>query len=249
MGTFDAIYNNDTAMDLNSEYRIAFGKYPAEEAVKRLDEYVRSEYGNDEQDWTSYVISLGLFVHKYGIHHPAAIARSIKAIDNIGSLYGEEFSKRDYRKLWNIRERLLKPQSDPKRNSMPKCTIPPNLQIGDVISLAVNSTLQGREGKRYILLQKVGECLSWKSAFDPAVRNVAPVFMLFDFFEKNPPKLVDVNHVRCKGIFTGIGNQRDYIRRELSILGHLPVERQYSRTSHFLYVLSKEGSAICELFE
>lgn len=249
MGTLDSIYNNDTAMDLRSDYRVAFWKYSPDEAVSRLDAYVQQVYGDDERDWASYVISLAMFVHKYGISHPAAIERGIKAIDEIDSVYGDEFSRSDYKKLWNVKERLLKPQPAPKKIGKPNCSTPPVLQIGDVITLAVNSNIKGREGKRYILLQKVGDYLSWTSSFDPSVRSIAPVFMLFDYFEAQPPQLADLNHTGCKGVFTGIGNQRDYIRRELTVLGNLPVEQQYDRTAFLLYVLPKGDPFICQHFE
>lgn len=245
MGTWDSIYNNDTALDLQADYRVAFWKYPPEEAVSRLDAYVQQVYGEDKRDWASYIISLAMFVHKYGISHPVAIERGIKAIDEIDSVYGDDFSRSDYKKLWKVKERLLIPQPAAKKISKPNCSIPPDLQIGDVVSLAVNS----REGKKYILLQKVGDYLSWTSSFDPSVRNIAPVFMLFDYFEAQPPQLADLNHAGCKGVFTGIGNQRDYIKRELTVLGNLPVKRQYDRTAFFLYVIPTGDPFICQHFE
>lgn len=249
MGTWNSIYNNDTAMDLKEEYRVAFWKYPPEEAVSRLDEYVHQTYGDDEGDWASYVISLALFVHKYGIKLSSVIERGINAIDEIASIYGDEFCKSDYKKIWNVKERLLTPQPAPKKISIRRCPVQPSLQVGAVISLAVESTVKGKEGKRYILLQKVGDYLSWASAFDPSVRDIGPVFMLFDYFKAQPPQLADVRHVGCKGVFTGVGNHRDYIRRELTVLGTLPVEKQYNRSAFFLYVLTKGDSAICKLFE
>ena len=43
MGTWSAgITGNDTAQDLMKEYTVAFYKYPVDEALEKLDAYVRT---------------------------------------------------------------------------------------------------------------------------------------------------------------------------------------------------------------
>ena len=61
MGSWSAgVWGNDTAEDLKSEYQCAFYRYDPEEAVRRLDEYVRTSVG-DESDtiewckWCNYI--------------------------------------------------------------------------------------------------------------------------------------------------------------------------------------------------
>lgn len=58
MGTWSAsITGNDTAMDLRSEYTCAFYYYGTDEAVKKIDEYVRNNIcdESDPEEWCDYV--------------------------------------------------------------------------------------------------------------------------------------------------------------------------------------------------
>ena len=70
MGTWsESICGNDTAQDLRAEYTAAFWKYDVEEALARIDEYVRSEMfdESDEEEWCNYYYSLADFMWKKGI--------------------------------------------------------------------------------------------------------------------------------------------------------------------------------------
>ena len=81
MGTWNtSVTGNDTAKDLYIEYTAAFYKFDVEEALKRIDSYIRTEMfdESDEEEWCNYIYSLADFMWKKGI-----LADSVKkkAID------------------------------------------------------------------------------------------------------------------------------------------------------------------------
>ena len=70
MGSWSAgVWGNDTAEDLKFEYQCAFYRYDPEEAVRRLDEYVRTSVGDESDtiEWCNYIYSLADFMWKKGI--------------------------------------------------------------------------------------------------------------------------------------------------------------------------------------
>ena len=69
MGSWSAgVWGNDTAEDLKFEYQCAFYRYDPEEAVRRLDEYVRTSVGDESDtiEWCNYIYSLADFMWKKG---------------------------------------------------------------------------------------------------------------------------------------------------------------------------------------
>ncbi len=65
MGTWNvSITGNDTAQDLRIEYTVAFFKYGIEEALEKIDEYVRADGfdESDEEEWCNYYYSLADFM-------------------------------------------------------------------------------------------------------------------------------------------------------------------------------------------
>ena len=74
-----SIMGNDTAADLRYEYEAAFSHLSPEEAVERLDAYVRREL--DRDSWPEYVYSLALFLWRYGLLTENV---RIRALDLIG---------------------------------------------------------------------------------------------------------------------------------------------------------------------
>ena len=69
MGSWSAgVWGNDTAEDLKFEYQCAFYRYDPEEAVRRLDEYVRTSIGDESDtiEWCNYIYSLADFMWKKG---------------------------------------------------------------------------------------------------------------------------------------------------------------------------------------
>ena len=74
-----SITGNDTAADLRYEYEAAFSRLPPEEAVERLDAYVRRELDGDS--WPDYVFSLALFLWKHGLLTAGVRSRALALID------------------------------------------------------------------------------------------------------------------------------------------------------------------------
>ena len=85
MGSWSAgVWGNDTAEDLKFEYQCAFYRYDPEEAVRRLDEYVRTSVGDesDTAEWCNYIYSLADFMWKKGILTEAVKTAAVSMIDS-----------------------------------------------------------------------------------------------------------------------------------------------------------------------
>lgn len=85
MGSWSAgVWGNDTAEDLKSEYQCAFYRYDPEEAVRRLDEYVRTSVGDESDtiEWCNYIYSLADFMWKKGILTEAVETAAVSMIDS-----------------------------------------------------------------------------------------------------------------------------------------------------------------------
>ena len=85
MGSWSAgVWGNDTAEDLKFEYQCAFYRYDPEEAVRRLDEYVRTSVGDesDTAEWCNYIYSLADFMWKKGMLTEAVKTAAVSMIDS-----------------------------------------------------------------------------------------------------------------------------------------------------------------------
>lgn len=234
MGTWDSISNNDAALDLEKEYRVAFITYPAKEAVAVLDHYVLHGFGANHEDWLSYVVSLALFVHKYGITIPSVIERGINAVDEISMLYEKEFTNSERKKLGQLKSKLQAPLSSYRKirlniNSMPV------FDVGDVIALTVNFPLPVRTSSQYILLQKVGNLESWHSAIAPEVKDIWPIFILFDYCGERLPTMDDFHAAKSRQVFFSDGRMSVYRKRSAEIIGKAPVKRQLTRCNDYIF--------------
>ena len=99
MGSWSAgVWGNDTAEDLKFEYQCAFYRYDPEEAVRRLDEYVRTSIGDESDtiEWCNYIYSLADFLWKKGILTEAVktAAAGAKADPAENSQIGRAFYRR-----------------------------------------------------------------------------------------------------------------------------------------------------------
>ena len=83
MGTWSvSITGNDTAQDLKSEYQAAFFYNDVDTAVKKLDDYVRADFcETDQEEWCNYVYSLADFMWKHGILTEEVQSRALAMID------------------------------------------------------------------------------------------------------------------------------------------------------------------------
>ena len=213
MGTWSAgITGNDTAQDLQSEYSAAFYRYDVEEALKRIDRYVRTEMFNesDEAEWCNYIYSLADFMWKKGILTEEIRQNAIRMIDSGFGLdiWAEESKKAlaaRQKALAEFRKKLLSPQPTRKKitlNIHPKRIF----EDGDVIAVQLQTAgkpytcakdcpiseaeFHALDGK-YILMQLENCYASWTSAIVPEVKDYWAKFRLFDGIYDSIPEHID----------------------------------------------------------
>ena len=197
-----SVTGNDTAADLKDEYTCAFYRYPQEEALQKIEAYVRGMFDeSDLEEWCAYVYSLADFMWKKGILTDAVRARALQMIDSgFGlELWAESGEKvlRDRKKaLEKFRAQITAPMGAVKK-------IKPNVHTediftaGDLIAIKLmtagktygtkhaasdrrmtEEAFQSYDGK-YILLQKAWSHVSWHSALVPEIGDHWAVFRLF----------------------------------------------------------------------
>lgn len=239
MGTWNLIGGNDVARDLEKEYRVAFIQYPVEEAVAVLDDYVAHRFGASSEDWLTYAISLALFVHKYGITIPSVIERGFNAVDEISTLYEKELTNSERKKLGQLRAKLQTPPSIRKKIRL-NINAAPVFDVGDVLSLAVNF----QRKPQYILLQKVGDLESWHSAIASEVRDIWPIFTLFDFCRDCLPTMGDFRRARRKQTFFSDGKMSVYQKRGVEMIGKASVKKPLTQCGDYLFFSVNPEAAI-----
>ena len=193
MGTWSSsITGNDTAKDLNIEYSAAFYKYGVEEALAKIDNYVRTE-GFDESDpeeWCDYYYSLADFTRKKGILTDSVRDKVLEMIDSgFGlDLWAEAGQKiLDSRKnnLEKFKTKLLSPQP-PRKKIKPNVYTERIFEDGDIIALQLQTAGKPyTEGKKrpmsdeefhaldgkYVLMQLTCCKASWTSRIVPEVKD------------------------------------------------------------------------------
>lgn len=192
MGVWSAsIEGNDTAADLKTEYSILFGKYDVETAVRKLDEYVKANY--DEDEYKVYIYSVARYMWKYGILTEEMKTRALNLIENDDMHEYAEVSNALLRQrkkvLEGLRCMLSSPQPSKKKI---KLDINPNrfLEIGDIISLKL------LESGKYILIQKVYDSIGAGSSIEEDMKNIYPYFILLDYCSDREPSLKDAVNSR-----------------------------------------------------
>ena len=130
MGSWSAgVWGNDTAEDLKFEYQCAFYRYDPEEAVRRLDEYVRTSIGDESDtiEWCNYIYSLADFMWKKGILTEAVKTAAVSMIDSGFGLdewekSGKSALAKRRKALEELRTQLLSPlpERKPIRPKIPK---------------------------------------------------------------------------------------------------------------------------------
>ena len=214
MGTWStSITGNDLAQDLRSEYSAAFFRYDVEEAVRRIDEYVRGEICDESapEDWCDYVYSLADFMWKKGILTEEIRQRAISMIDSgFGlELWAEEGVKTlaaRQKKLAEFREKLLSPMP-PRKKIKPNVYTERIFEEGDVIAIQLQTAgkpytenrqkpmteeeFHALDGK-YVLMQLIRCRASWTSRIVPEVKDYWAHFRLFDGVYDEVPADIDV---------------------------------------------------------
>lgn len=214
MGTWSAnITGNDTAEDLRIEYSAAFYKFDVEEALARIDNYVRSKMfdESDEEEWCNYIYSLADFMWKKGILTDSVRNRAIEMIDSGFGLElwreaGQKTLNSRIKKLSEFKEKLLSPQP-PKKKIKPNVHTERIFEDGDIIAVQLQTKgkpyteqearpiseedFHALDGK-YVLMQLVECRADWISSIVPEVKDHWACFRLFDGIYDTVPNDVDI---------------------------------------------------------
>ncbi len=213
MGTWNtSITGNDTAKDLYIEYSAAFYQFDVEEALMRIDHYIRSEMFDEsnEGEWCNYVYSLADFMWKKGILTDSVRNRAIEMIDSgfglaLWAEAGQKTLDARKRKLEEFREKLLSPQ--PARKKIrPDVYTERIFEDGDIIAVQLQTAgkpyteqdshpfseaeFHNLDG-RYVLMQLVNCYASWSSSIVPEVKDYWACFRLFDGIYETVPDRID----------------------------------------------------------
>ena len=224
MGTWNvSITGNDTAQDLVIEYTAAFYKYDVEDALNRIDRYIREEIDeSDEEEWCNYMYSLADFMWKKGILTESVQHTVIEMIDSgFGLELWAEAGKKALgarkKKLDEFRTKILSPQPAPKK-------IKPNVHTerifedGDIIAVQLQTAnkpyteqkkrplseeeFRSLDGK-YVLMQLLNCSVQWSSSIVPEVKDYWANFRLFDGIYDEIPYRIEVSSLKDAMIHQG----------------------------------------------
>ena len=256
-----SITGNDTAQDLLSEYTAAFYKYEPEEAVQRIDNYVRSNMfdESDEGEWCDYYYSLADFMWKKGILTDEIKEKAIRMID---SGFGLELWAEAGEKTLTKRQRVLSEFKAKLTSSMPpKKKIKPNVHTerifenGDVLAIQLQTAgkpyakndekpmsddeFHAYDGK-YILMQLIDCYASWSSSIVPDVKDYWAYFRLFDGVYDTVPQKINFDELKPAKIhesgifsyFTCESNLFYFKRRKYQVIGNAPIKSAISEKSN-----------------
>lgn len=236
MGSWSAgVWGNDTAEDLKFEYQCAFYRYDPEEAVRRLDEYVRTSIGDESDtiEWCNYIYSLADFMWKKGILTEAVKTAAVSMIDSgFGLEAWEEGGKSVLAKrrkaLEKLRAQLLSPlpERKPIRPKIPKSE--ELFTDGDYIAVRLMtkdkpfSWIAGhysdmtdeefhRLDGKYIIMQKVCTGTKRLSELVPEFVERDALFRLFDDVYDTFPSGIDTASLRPAKMITS------YVSKDICI--------------------------------
>jgi GNAT superfamily N-acetyltransferase len=249
MGTWNAsITGNDTAKDLYIEYSAAFYKFDVEEALKRIDLYIRNEMfdESDEEEWCNYIYSLADFMWKKGILTDSIKDKAIEMIDSgfglaLWAEAGQKTLDSRKKKLAEFKEKLLSPQP-PKKKFKPNVHTERIFDDGDIVAVQLQTIgkpyteqksklisekdFHALDGK-YVLMQLVECYASWTSSIVPEVKDYWACFRLFDGIYDTIPNDVDLLSLkdalihqgqRISSIFTCESNMFYFKRRNYKVI-------------------------------
>lgn len=244
-----SISGNDTAMDLRQEYSAAFYKYPVDEALEKIDSYVRANIcdESDEEEFCNYFYSLAEFMWKKGILTDKVRDKAISMIDSgfgleIWADSGDKVLKARKKTLSEFREKLLSPL--PKKKAIkPNVNVERIFEDGDIIAVQLQTAgkkytqnwakpmsdeeFHSYDGK-YVLMQLVRCWSSWASVIVPEVKDWWAVFRLFDVIYDTVPDEADVSRLklaripegRFQPVFTCESKMYYFKRRNYKLLGN-----------------------------
>ena len=249
MGTWNtSVTGNDTAKDLYIEYTAAFYKFDVEEALKRIDSYIRTEMfdESDEEEWCNYIYSLADFMWKKGILTDLIRNKAIEMIDSgFGLELWQEAGQKTFdsrkKKLTEFKEKLLSPQP-PKKKIKPNVHTERIFDDGDIIAVQLQTSgkpyteqdskpiseedFHNFDGK-YVLMQLVNCYASCTSCIVPEVKDYWACFRLFDGIYDTVPNDVDLLSLKdalihqgqkISSIFTCESNMFYFKRRNYKVM-------------------------------
>ena len=206
-----SITGNDTAKDLYIEYVAAFYKYDVEEALKRIDDYVREDLfdESDAEEWCNYFYSLADFMWKKGILTDSIRDKAIAMIDSgfgleLWAEAGQKTLDSRKKKLEEFKTKILSPQP-PKKKIKPNVNTERIFDDGDIIAIQLQTIekpyteaeqrplseeeFHAFDGK-YVLMQLVDCDASWSSSIVPEIKDYWANFRLFDgIYDAIPDKI------------------------------------------------------------
>ncbi|MBQ2661226.1 MAG: GNAT family N-acetyltransferase [Clostridia bacterium] len=225
MGTWNTgITGNDTAKDLYTEYSVVFCKFDVEEALRRIDDYVRAEVcdESDEEEWCNYFYSLADFMWKKGILTDSVRDKAVEMIDGgfgleLWAEAGQKTLDSRKKKLAEFREKLISPQP-PKKKIKLNVYTERVFDDGDIIAVQLKTLgkpyteskqrpmseqeFHALDGK-YVLMQLVKCHASWSSRIVPEVKDYWAYFRLFDGIFDSIPENIDVSELKDAMIHQG----------------------------------------------
>ena len=225
MGTWNTSNTgNDTAKDLAIEYTVTFHQFDVEEALKRIDHYIRGELfdESDEEEWCNYIYSLADFMWKKGILTDSVRDQAVAMIDHdfglgVWAAAGQKTLDSRKKQLAAFKKKLLSPQP-PKQKIKLRMHTERIFQDGDLIAVELQT-----EGKPYteqdsrpiserefhaldgkfVLMQLVNCYPSWTSRIVPEVKDYWACFRLFDGIYDTIPETVQPQSLKDAKIHQG----------------------------------------------
>ena len=283
MGTWStSITGNDTAQDLKMEYTCAFFYYKdVDEAVRRIEEYA-ALLGIDESDaeeYCNYVYSLADFMWRKGILTDDIRDRAIRMIDEgfgleIWEEEGTKLLKKRKDVLDKFRRQLISPMGARKK-IRPNVYMHKIFEDGDLVAIKLITSgktysqkamrikeisqeqFAGYDGK-YILVQKVGTRVSWKSSIVPEVCDCWAIFKLFNGVYENIPYNIEIKDLNVAE-FNDFGTKKPYFccesnmyyfkKRNYEIIGNYSFhENDFNANTSEHDVLSKTKSVFFSVY-
>lgn len=243
-----SVTGNDTAKDLYIEYSAAFYKYGVEEALEKIDRYVRTEMcdESDEEEWCNYFYSLADFMWKKGNLTDSVKLKAIQMIDSgfgleIWAEEGQKVLESRKKKLDEFRKKLLSPQP-PKKKIKPNVHTERIFENGDIVAVQLQTEgkpyiehdekpisedeFRAVDGK-YVLMQLIDCYASWSSKIVPEVKDYWACFRLFDGIFETIPENIDFSELkeaeihqsyRISSLFTCESNMFYFKRRNYKII-------------------------------
>lgn len=249
-----SITGNDTAQDLRAEYACAFYYYnDVAEAVQKIEEYAAYQGidESDEAEYCDYLYSLADFMWKKGILTEDIRDRTIHKIDTgFGMKIWEESGQKVLceRKavLEKFRKQLISPMGARKKIRL---NVHTNeiFEEGDLIAIKLmtegksyskdaartrdltSEQFVALDGK-YVLIQKIGTRVSWRSHIVPEICNCWAVFKLFDGIYDEVPEDLDFNQLTdalfrysFTPYFSCESSMFYFRKRKYKVLGNVPL--------------------------